>query len=432
MIRQLDDGTPDGGLRSRLCALIFLINKLPADGPAATGVRATAETLADLVVEDLTVGSATLRQSVPAVLQELVDGGTLMLVGDEYRLQTRESAEWETDYRARFARIVADDARIANDRSAALKNTVVTALRGLTFVQGASKTPRKYDLHFGPDRPPKDTGNVPVWVRDEWSISERTVREEAQAAGVDSPIVFVFLPRLEADELKQALARLGAAQETVSTRPVPQTPAGIEARAAMDSRAQLETQKVNGLVADIVKNARVYQGGGTEVVLSEGTFADLVKTAVNAALARLFPRFATADQVGWDKVATRASQGAADALTALGYGAEVEKQLQGLNVVLYFFSGIALFVGGFLILNSFNMTVLQRMREIGMLRAIGANRRTILGLILVEGLLQGLIGTLIGIALGYLLGAGLVVLEGQVFNQFLHLQLGAPVVAPLG
>ena len=54
---------------------------------------------------------------------------------------------------------------------------------------------------------------------------------------------------------------------------------------------------------------------------------------------------------------------------------QIAEQLAGLNIVLYFFSGVALFVGGFLILNSFNMTVLQRMRELGMLRTLGASRR---------------------------------------------------------
>ena len=54
---------------------------------------------------------------------------------------------------------------------------------------------------------------------------------------------------------------------------------------------------------------------------------------------------------------------------------QICEQLAGLNIVLYFFSGVALFVGGFLILNSFNMTVLQRMRELGMLRTLGASRR---------------------------------------------------------
>jgi hypothetical protein len=323
IIRQLDDGSPDGPLRSRLCALIFLINKLPTDGPAATGVQATADVLADLLVEDLAAGSAKLRQQVPAVLQGLVDAGTLMLVGDEYRLQTRESAEWETDYRARHARIFADDSRIGSDRAAALRSEVAAALKGLTFTQGASKAPRKYDLHFAPAAPPLNTGNVPIWVRDEWSVSEKTVRDEAQEAGVDSPIIFVFVPRLEADELRQALARLGAADETVKTHPVAQTPAALEARAAMESRVQLETQRVAALVGEIVKNARVYQGGGNELV--GDSLPQLVKQGVEASLTRLLPKFFLADQTGWDKVMTRANQGAADALTALGYGADVEK-----------------------------------------------------------------------------------------------------------
>ena len=57
-----------------------------------------------------------------------------------------------------------------------------------------------------------------------------------------------------------------------------------------------------------------------------------------------------------------------------GLGRGRASSSQALNIVLYFFSGVALFVGGFLILNSFNMTVLQRMRELGMLRTLGASR----------------------------------------------------------
>ncbi len=64
-----------------------------------------------------------------------------------------------------------------------------------------------------------------------------------------------------------------------------------------------------------------------------------------------------------------------EAETPAGKGEEANESLSGLDIVLYFFSGIALFVGAFLILNSFNMTVLQRMREIGTLRALGASRR---------------------------------------------------------
>jgi len=94
--------------------------------------------------------------------------------------------------------------------------------------------------------------------------------------------------------------------------------------------------------------------------------------------------------------------------TPRGWGDQIEKQLQGLNVILYFFSGIALFVGGFLILNNFNMTVLQRMREIGMLRTLGASQRMIARTVLTEALLVGAVGTVFGLALGLGLAAGLI------------------------
>ena len=70
-------------------------------------------------------------------------------------------------------------------------------------------------------------------------------------------------------------------------------------------------------------------------------------------------------------------------------GEDVQDQLQALNVVLYFFAGMALFVGGFLIFNSFNMTVLQRMREIGMQRTLGATRPMIVRSVLLEALRWG-------------------------------------------
>jgi putative ABC transport system permease protein len=87
---------------------------------------------------------------------------------------------------------------------------------------------------------------------------------------------------------------------------------------------------------------------------------------------------------------------------------QVSEQLAGLNIVLYFFSGVALFVGGFLILNSFNMTVLQRMRELGMLRTLGASRATATASVLTEALAIGVVGTVLGLALGLGLASGLI------------------------
>ena len=325
VIRKLDDDTEDGRLRSRLCALIFMIGKLErGEGPLATGVRATSDALADLVVDDLTTGSAPLRQQVPIVLQALIDTGKLILVDGEYRLQTPESIDWETDYRSRLLRILGDDVRMASERGTAMRESLATALKGLPFLlQGATKTPRKYEMHLGSERPPTDGSSVPVWVQDEWSASEGSVREEARQAGVDSPTVFVFLPRLEADKLRQTIGQFRAAEETVKTRAVPLTSAGIDAKGAMQSRMELLEMEVIGLVDNITKSARVYQGGGNEIIAE--SFPEVIKQAVEAALARLFPKFSDADQPAWNKVVTRAAQGNADPLSAFDYTSDVEK-----------------------------------------------------------------------------------------------------------
>ena len=323
-IRELDDGTNRGRLMSRLSALIFMIGKLERDeGPLATGVRATSDTLADLVVDDLATGSAPLRQQVPTVLQELVEKGRLILVDGEYRLQTPESREWETDYQGRLSRILGDDVRMASERGTALRGALNRALKSLTFLQGDTKTPRKFEIHLGSEMPPTDVSHVPIWVQSEWSATEESVREGARQAGVDSPTVFVFLPMLEADELRQRIGRLRAAEETVNTRAGPHTNAGIEAMGAMQSRIALEGKRVTDLVDNIIKNARVHQGGGNEIIAE--SFLELVRGAVDAALARLFPKFSDADHPAWNSVVKRAAQGAADPLSALGHVSDVDK-----------------------------------------------------------------------------------------------------------
>lgn len=323
MIQEMDDGSEGGRLKSRLCATIFLINKLEKTGPAATGVRATADALADLLVEDLTVGSTPLRKRIPELLNELVEASRLLVVDDDYRLQTAEDAEWDQDFRNRYAKIRDDDVRIASDRSAVIRTAVNAALKGMSLTQGKTKTVRKYDLYFSADSPPKDASNVPIWIRDEWTATHSTVRDEAQAAGPDSPIVFVSLPRLQAEELRQALARSGAAEDVCKTHTVKQTPAGLAAQAGMQARAKVAALEVEALVAEILKNGRVYQGGGNEV--AEATFAESVRQAAQAGVERLFDRFRAADEPGWDKVVTRAIQGSPDPLTALGYTSEIEK-----------------------------------------------------------------------------------------------------------
>lgn len=104
--------------------------------------------------------------------------------------------------------------------------------------------------------------------------------------------------------------------------------------------------------------------------------------------------------------------------------------LQMGQAMMNLFGVLALFMGGFIIFNTFRTIVAERRRDIGMLRALGANRKTIIGIILIEGLLQGILGTGVGIFLGYFMGAGIVQAAGPSMSQFLNITLGEPVVTP--
>jgi putative ABC transport system permease protein len=94
--------------------------------------------------------------------------------------------------------------------------------------------------------------------------------------------------------------------------------------------------------------------------------------------------------------------------TPTNKSADVESELQAFNAILYFFAAMALFVGGFLIYNAFNMTVLQRTREIGMLRTLGTSRGKITSSVLQEAAILGVIGAVFGLGLGVALALGLI------------------------
>lgn len=71
-------------------------------------------------------------------------------------------------------------------------------------------------------------------------------------------------------------------------------------------------------------------------------------------------------------------------------------------VILGSFGGIAFFVGGFVIFNTFRTIIVERQRDLALLRTIGAEHHQIMRLILVEAFLQGVIGTILGLLLGWL------------------------------
>ncbi|OIK01368.1 ABC transporter permease [Streptomyces colonosanans] len=82
--------------------------------------------------------------------------------------------------------------------------------------------------------------------------------------------------------------------------------------------------------------------------------------------------------------------------------------LDVIKYVMLGFAGIAVLVGVFLIVNTFSMLIAQRTRELGLLRALGADRRQVRRSVLTEALLLGLAGSTLGLAAGIGLAAGLI------------------------
>ncbi|MBW3612449.1 MAG: ABC transporter permease, partial [Chloroflexi bacterium] len=100
--------------------------------------------------------------------------------------------------------------------------------------------------------------------------------------------------------------------------------------------------------------------------------------------------------------------------------------------VALLFGLVALVVGGFLVGNTMAMTVGERVRELGLLRAAGATSRQVLGLVLRQALAIGVAGSVLGVALGIVLAAlmvGAVGASRAALVEGLALPIGGLLVA---
>jgi putative ABC transport system permease protein len=108
--------------------------------------------------------------------------------------------------------------------------------------------------------------------------------------------------------------------------------------------------------------------------------------------------------------------------------AGIQEGLGFFSNILLGFAGVALFVGIFLILNTFSIIVAQRTRELALMRAIGASRRQVIGSVLVEAVVIGLVAAVLGLAAGVGVGFGLAYLFSEFGGGGLQL---APIGVPL-
>ena len=329
-IQKLDDGRDKGRLRRDLCGLVFLIGKLPRQEGTDVGVRANAATLADLVMDDVATDSGPRRHDIAHTLESLAKDGVLMRVGDEYRLQTTEGAEWDRAFHER--RQALTEVEIATRRDQLFAQAVQEVLGEIRPVQGQARLRRKLAMHAGAE-PPRANGEVvSVWLRDGWSCGRKDVDNEARRLGADDPTLHVHLPKKSADLLRGHILDVEAARQVLEHYGVPASPEGREARESMESRRAGAVQDRDAIVRDVLRAATVLQGGGTEV-FGEG-LSEKLKTGAGASLARLFPRFDEGDHRGWEAAVTHAKQGSDQPLKVVGWdgatdGHPVAKEVLG-------------------------------------------------------------------------------------------------------
>ena len=312
-------------LAQRICGLVFLIGQLKTEAGADIGVRANAAHIADLLVENLTADNGKLRSDVADRLDKLADEGVLMRVGNEYRIQTEEGRAWDNEFRKRETKFKNSAADFDEQRDQLLTAEVDAALKGIKLIQGQAKVSRSLVTHRGQDAPQVSGDSIPVWIRDGFSSTEKAMTDAAIAAGMDSPTIYVFIPKKSREELLNAIATVEAARQTLDAKGAPPTQEGQLAKQALESRRNLALTARDNLAKEIVGAAKVFRGGGSEVL---GLTLDAkLSSAAEASLVRLFPQFNKADApaAAWENCIKRARTAHEQPFQPVKYEAPIEQ-----------------------------------------------------------------------------------------------------------
>src|SRR5271165_20407 len=218
----------DGPLKARLLILVYLVGRISGD-VQIHGVYARPEILADLLIEDLG-DAAPVRAKIPGLLAELNGEGAVIEVNGEWRLQTKESAEWQAAFNRAQAQAAGDANLVVRQRGALLQLAIDDALSGIGQVQhGISKTARRVERVVGDAKPNGDGLVLRLW--NGWDHALTATVNDIKAADVaKDATMHLVVSEQQRQALSNAIVAREAATATLQAQGVPTTDPGKEAK----------------------------------------------------------------------------------------------------------------------------------------------------------------------------------------------------------
>lgn len=318
--QKLTSGSEQEVLKGRVLVAVFLIEQVKRVH-LVRPVLSTPERIADLLISSLNEPSDGFRRNVKTAVDELLQAGLLMPLGNEVSLQTREGQEWQREFELKRQEIQAKDDKVAELRRERLKGYIDKLIGNYAVLQGQSKERREFNLHTGKEKPRTDESTLQLWLKDGWTDEEKSLMEEIRSEKPDSPLAWIYVRRTQDDNLRNAIIKHIAAKDVLGRRGIPATQEGKDARKAIETHQQNADNDINVALSHLMDTSSVFMAGGNEV--RQGDLKKNITEALDALALRQFSQFADkADFVGWDKALTAAQGGQPDALKKIAFNGE--------------------------------------------------------------------------------------------------------------
>jgi len=237
------------------------------------------------------------------------------------------------------------------------------------------------------------------------SYGPALVSGKGKASSVPATMSVVGLPpgafgrTLKVDVVEGSLATLARGQVAVQKSAAADNGWSIGDQVKFTSKAGATTALVGAIIDTQVI--------GAPIIMSEKLFATVVppaKAGIESLLITAAPK-ATPAALRADLVAVAAPYVVLSVLDTEDFAAQLADNVNQILVILYALLGLSIVIAILGIVNTLALSVIERTREIGLMRAVGLGRLQLAGIITIESVLTALFGTLVGVGVGVAVAA---------------------------